>query len=49
MGYSSSKTQLMIGLGVSSISDSWSSFAECKFRRLLSNTRMEQITGFRGH
>jgi oxygen-independent coproporphyrinogen-3 oxidase len=23
MGYSSSKTQLMIGLGVSSISDSW--------------------------
>ncbi|MBG6111084.1 oxygen-independent coproporphyrinogen-3 oxidase [Flavobacterium sp. CG_9.10] len=28
MGYSSSKTQLMIGLGVSSISDSWLSFAQ---------------------
>ncbi|MGQ7944759.1 oxygen-independent coproporphyrinogen III oxidase [Flavobacterium sp. WC2509] len=28
MGYSSSKIQLMIGLGVSSISDSWYSFAQ---------------------
>ena len=28
MGYSSSKTQLMVGLGVSSISDSWYSFAQ---------------------
>lgn len=28
MGYSSSKTQTMIGLGVSSISDSWYSFAQ---------------------
>jgi oxygen-independent coproporphyrinogen III oxidase len=28
MGYSASKTQLMIGLGVSSISDSWSCFAQ---------------------
>lgn len=28
MGYSASKTQLMIGLGVSSISDSWSAFAQ---------------------
>jgi oxygen-independent coproporphyrinogen-3 oxidase len=28
MGYSSSKTQLMIGLGASSISDSWYSFAQ---------------------
>jgi oxygen-independent coproporphyrinogen-3 oxidase len=28
MGYSHSKTQLMIGLGVSSISDSWYSFAQ---------------------
>ena len=28
MGYSSSKTQLMIGLGVSSISDSWYSFVQ---------------------
>ena len=28
MGYSASKTQLMIGLGVSSISDSWYGFAQ---------------------
>jgi oxygen-independent coproporphyrinogen-3 oxidase len=28
MGYSDSKTQAMIGLGVSSISDSWYSFAQ---------------------
>jgi len=28
MGYTSSKTQLMIGLGMSSISDSWSAFAQ---------------------
>ena len=28
MGYSASKTQVMIGLGVSSISDSWYSFAQ---------------------
>lgn len=28
MGYSSSKTKLMVGLGVSSISDSWYSFAQ---------------------
>ncbi|MGQ1944831.1 oxygen-independent coproporphyrinogen III oxidase [Ornithobacterium rhinotracheale] len=28
MGYSSSKTQVMIGLGMSSISDSWYSFAQ---------------------
>ncbi|HMK07237.1 MAG TPA: hypothetical protein VK476_06885, partial [Flavobacterium sp.] len=28
MGYSSSKTRLMIGLGVSSISDSWYGFAQ---------------------
>ena len=28
MGYSSSKTQLMIGLGMSAISDSWYAFAQ---------------------
>ena len=28
MGYSSSKTQVMIGLGMSAISDSWYSFAQ---------------------
>jgi oxygen-independent coproporphyrinogen-3 oxidase len=51
MGYSSSKTQLMIGLGVSSISDSWYSFAQ--------NTKdldeyyqfiaADQLPVFRGH
>ncbi len=51
MGYTSSKTQAMIGLGVSSISDSWYGFAQnvksidayCKL--LESNT----IPVFRGH
>lgn len=28
MGYTASKTQVMIGLGMSSISDSWYSFAQ---------------------
>ena len=28
MGYSSSKTQLMVGLGMSAISDSWYAFAQ---------------------
>jgi oxygen-independent coproporphyrinogen-3 oxidase len=51
MGYSSSKTQLMIGLGVSSISDSWYSFAqnvksiEEYYHHLDANT----IPVFRGH
>ena len=51
MGYSSSKTQLMIGLGVSSISDSWYSFAqnvktiEEYYQLLDANT----IPVFRGH
>jgi len=51
MGYSSSKTQLMIGLGVSSISDSWYSFAqnvktiEEYYQSLDANT----IPVFRGH
>lgn len=51
MGYSSSKTQLMIGLGVSSISDSWYSFAQNvkdieSYYELLEK---EQIPIFRGH
>ena len=51
MGYSSSKTQLMIGLGVSSISDSWYSFAqntknlEEYFEQLESNN----LPIYRGH
>lgn len=51
MGYTSSKTQLMIGLGVSSISDSWYSFAqndkdiEDYYERLEQN----ELPIFRGH
>ncbi|MET0759663.1 MAG: oxygen-independent coproporphyrinogen III oxidase [Flavobacterium sp.] len=51
MGYSSSKTQLMIGLGVSSISDSWYSFAQNvkkieDYYELLKN---DELPVFRGH
>ena len=51
MGYTSSKTQLMIGLGVSSISDSWYGFAQNEkvledyYARLEKN----EIPVFRGH
>lgn len=51
MGYTASKTQLMIGLGVSSISDSWYSFAQNEktiedyYARLEAN----QLPIFRGH
>jgi len=51
MGYTASKTELMIGLGVSSISDSWTSFAqnekslEAYYRKLESN----EIPVFKGH
>jgi oxygen-independent coproporphyrinogen-3 oxidase len=51
MGYSASKTQLMIGLGVSSISDSWYSFAQNEktledyYRRV----EMNELPVFRGH
>ncbi len=51
MGYSSSKTQLMIGLGVSSISDSWYSFAQNvkeleTYYKLL---EQDKLPIFRGH
>jgi len=51
MGYSSSKTQLMIGLGVSSISDSWYSFAQNvkdleKYYQLLD---LDKLPFYRGH
>ena len=51
MGYSSSKTQLMIGLGVSSISDSWYSFAQNvkdleEYYQLL---EMDKLPFYRGH
>ncbi len=51
MGYSASKTQLMIGLGVSSISDSWYGFAQNEknledyYKRLEEN----ELPVFRGH
>jgi oxygen-independent coproporphyrinogen-3 oxidase len=51
MGYTSSKTQLMIGLGVSSISDSWYGFAQNEkeldeyYKRLEEN----KLPVFRGH
>jgi len=51
MGYTASKTQVMIGLGVSAISDSWYSFAQNEkvledyYARLENN----EIPVFRGH
>lgn len=50
MGYSSSKTQLMVGLGVSSISDSWYSFAQNtksmqEYKQLLSVGELPIIKG----
>ena len=51
MGYSSSKTKLMIGLGVSSISDSWYSFAQNvkdleEYYQLLD---LDKLPFYRGH
>lgn len=51
MGYTASKTELMIGLGVSSISDSWNSFAQ---NEKSLETYYQKINGnnlpvFRGH
>ena len=51
MGYTASKTQLMVGLGVSSISDSWYSFAQNvkgleEYYHLLKN---DIIPIYRGH
>lgn len=51
MGYSSSKTQLMIGLGVSSISDSWYSFAQNVKTVEEYNEKIDQgeLPVYRGH
>ena len=51
MGYSSSKTQLMIGLGVSSISDSWYAFAQNEKQLETYYKRLDQneIPVYRGH
>lgn len=51
MGYTASKTQLMIGLGVSSISDSWYSFAqnEKTLEDYYAHLKDNQLPIFRGH
>lgn len=51
MGYSSSKTQLMIGLGMSAISDSWYGFAQNEKSVEDYQKRVEEgkIPVFRGH
>lgn len=51
MGYTASKTKLMIGLGVSSISDSWYGFAQNEKELEAYYTRLNQneIPVFRGH
>lgn len=51
MGYTSSKTQLMIGLGVSSISDSWYAFAQNEKELEAYYERLEQneLPVYRGH
>lgn len=50
MGYTSSKTEVMIGLGVSSISDSWNAFAQNskdfkEYEELLSKNEIPVIKG----
>ncbi|MBE0390461.1 MULTISPECIES: oxygen-independent coproporphyrinogen III oxidase [unclassified Flavobacterium] len=51
MGYSSSKTKLMIGLGVSSISDSWYSFAqnEKSLEDYYKQLELNKLPIYRGH
>lgn len=51
MGYTSSKTHLMIGLGVSSISDAWGAFAqnEKEIEAYQARVSAEEIPVFRGH
>lgn len=51
MGYSSSKTQLMIGLGVSAISDSWYSFAQNtkSLEEYYAFLNVDKLPIFRGH
>ena len=51
MGYSSSKTQLMIGLGASAISDSWYSFAqnERKVEDYYKRLEKNEFPTFKGH
>lgn len=51
MGYSSNKTQLMIGLGMSAISDSWYGFAQNvkTVKEYISTVNSNEIPVFRGH
>lgn len=51
MGYSSSKTQLMIGLGMSAISDSWYAFAQNEKKLEDYQAMVEEgiLPVFRGH
>ncbi len=51
MGYTSRHTQLMVGLGVSSISDSWSCFAQNrkKVEDYLEEVQAGRIPIYRGH
>jgi oxygen-independent coproporphyrinogen-3 oxidase len=51
MGYTASKTQVMVGLGVSSISDSWYSFAqnEKTIEDYYACLEANQLPVFRGH
>jgi oxygen-independent coproporphyrinogen III oxidase len=51
MGYTASKTQVMIGLGVSSISDSWYSFAQNikNIDEYYAALEQDQIPVYRGH
>jgi oxygen-independent coproporphyrinogen-3 oxidase len=51
MGYSSSKTQLMIGLGMSAISDSWYGFAQNvkTVKEYVKQVNMGEIPVSRGH
>lgn len=51
MGYTSSKTKLMIGLGVSSIGDSWYAFAqnEKTLEDYYSRIEADEIPVFKGH
>ncbi|MEN3969021.1 oxygen-independent coproporphyrinogen III oxidase [Acinetobacter sp. BWR-L5] len=51
MGYTASKTQVMIGLGISSISDSWYSFAqnEKKLEDYYARLESNELPVYRGH
>ena len=51
MGYTHQSTKLMIGLGVSSISDSWAGFAQNvkKVEDYIALTAKEEIPVFKGH